>query len=136
MIINAVWGLVVSIVEAFAGAIPGFGKQAKAAIEKYRQGLETGGDKAAKTAQKTADNVGKNLKVSDKSTKDFKKSMDTVTKSIDDSAKIATKSASKLSSDTGKSRALRISAQRQCLRPGCSAMLCCTDGQCWPFPHC
>lgn len=103
MIINAVWGLVVSIVEAFAGAIPGFGKQAKAAIEKYRQGLETGGDKAAKTAQKTADNVGKNLKVSDKSTKDFKKSMDTVTKSIDDSAKAATKSASKLSSDTGKS---------------------------------
>lgn len=103
MIINAVWGLIVSIVEAFAGAIPGFGKQAKAAIEKYRQGLETGGSKAAKTAQKTADNVGKNLKVSDKSTKDFKKSIDTINKSLDDGAKSATKSASKLSSDTGKS---------------------------------
>ena len=103
LVINAVWGLVLAVIESIAGAIPGFGKQAKAAIEKYRQGLETGGDKAAKTAKKTADNVGKNLKVSDKSTKDFKKSMDTINKSLDDSAKSATKSAGKLASDTGKS---------------------------------
>ena len=107
LVINAVWGLIVSIVEAFAGAIPGFGKQAKAAIEKYRQGLETGGNKAAKTAKKTSENVGKNLKVSDKSTKDFKKSMDTFSKTIDDTGKIASKKAKNVADTTSKSMKIK-----------------------------
>ena len=107
LVINAVWGLIVSIVEAFAGAIPGFGKQAKAAIEKYRQGLETGGNKAAKTAKKTSENVGKNLKVSDKSTKDFKKSMDTFSKTIDDTGKTASKKAKNVADTTSKSMKIK-----------------------------
>ena len=107
MIITAVWGLVLSVLEAIAGAIPGFGKQAKAAIEKYRQGLASGGDKAAKTAKKTADNVGKNLKIDDKSTKDLKKSMDKVNKTIDDAGKSAKKSATKMSEDTGKAMKIK-----------------------------
>lgn len=109
LVINAVWGLVLAVIESIAGAIPGFGKQAKAAIEKYRQGLESGGSNAAKTAKKTADNVGKNLKVSDKSTKDFKKSMDSFSKTISDTGKTASKNATKVATDTGK--ALKITDQ-------------------------
>lgn len=102
LVINAVLGLVLSIVEAFAGAIPGIGKQAKAAIEKYRQGLETGSGEAENAAKKTADNVGKNLKISDKSTGELKKSLTTVSKSITDEGKAASTAATKLADDAGK----------------------------------
>ena len=106
-IITAVWGIVLAVLESIAGAIPGFGKQAKAAIEKYRQGLDSGGTKAAKTAKKTADNVGKNLKVSDKSTKDFKKSMDSFSKAIGDTGKSASKSAKSMADTTSKSMKIK-----------------------------
>ena len=107
LVINAVWGLIVSIVEAFAGAIPGFGKQAKAAIEKYRKGLETGGSKAAKTAKKTADDVGKNLKVSDKSTKEFKKSMDSYSKALEDTGKTTSKKSKTIADDASKNMKIK-----------------------------
>lgn len=103
LVINAVWGIIVAVVESIAGAIPGFGKAAKSALESYRQGLETGGDKASKTAKKTADNVGKNLQVSDKSAKGFKKSLDSFSKSIDETGKTATKSAKSVADKTGTS---------------------------------
>ena len=107
MIINAVWGLIVAVVEAIAGAIPGFGKAAKAALESYRKNLETGGTQAAKSAKKTSENVGKNLQVNDKSTKDFKKSMDTFTKTLDDTGKSASKKAKTMADDTSKSMKIK-----------------------------
>lgn len=107
LVITAVWGLVLAVISAIAGAIPGFGKQAQEAIERYRQGLESGGGKAAKSAKKTADDVGKNLKVSDKTTSEFKKSMESFGKTIDDSGKIATKNATTMSTNTASAMKIK-----------------------------
>lgn len=100
-IIDAINSIVLAILETVASAIPGFGKYAADAIEKYRQGLNSGKKGAEKAAKDTSDSVGKNLKISDKSVKEFKKPMTDLEKSIKDGAKNAAKEAGKLSSDTG-----------------------------------
>lgn len=101
-IIVAVESILLAIIETIASAIPGFGKYAAGAIEKFRQGLVSGKSGAEKAAKATSEGVGKNLKISDKSVKEFKKPITDLNKTIENGAKDAAKKAGKLSDDTGK----------------------------------
>ena len=101
LVINAVWGLILSVIEAVAGAIPVFGDKAAEAIEEYRQNLETGGEKAAGSAKKTANDVGKNLKIDSSATKETKKTMDAFSKTVEDSGKSVSQKASSMATEAG-----------------------------------
>lgn len=101
-IVAAVESIVLAIIETIASAIPGFGKYAAGAIEKFRQGIVSGKGGAEKAAKATSEGVGKNLKISDKSVKEFKKPITDLNKTIENGAKDAAKKAGKLSDDTGK----------------------------------
>ena len=57
--------LILSVLEQLAALIPGFGKKAAAAIEKYRQGLEDGEDGVFDTSSYISDTVDTNLQIPD-----------------------------------------------------------------------
>ena len=62
---NAFLNVLLAALGALVGIIPGFGKQAKKAIDSYRAGLDTGKGPSEKSAKKIADGVSKNLKIKD-----------------------------------------------------------------------
>ena len=62
---NAFLNVLLAALGALVGIIPGFGKQAKKAIDSYRAGLDTGKGPSEKSAKKIADSVSKNLKIKD-----------------------------------------------------------------------
>lgn len=103
-LIAAIQSIILAALEVLASAIPGFGKYAAKAIEKYRKELDTGGKKASKTAKKTAKEVEKNLKVDadGKVTKEHKKTFDNMSKAVDDGGKKASKKAKNAADDVDK----------------------------------
>ena len=109
LIIKSIESILLALLETVASAIPVFGDKAAQAIEKYRQGIDSGKKDVAKSAKDLSDTTGKNLKVSNKSINEFKKPLDDVKTSIAKSAKEAATEAGKLSDTTGKN--LKIPSQ-------------------------
>ena len=62
---NAFVSLILSVLEVLVGLVPGFGKPAKDAIEKYRKGLEDSEDAVGDTATSIRDTVDENIQVPD-----------------------------------------------------------------------
>ena len=62
---NAFVSLILSVLEVLVGLVPGFGKPAKDAIEKYRRGLEDSEDAVGDTATSIRDTVDDNIQVPD-----------------------------------------------------------------------
>ena len=62
---NAFINVILAALEAIVGLVPGFGKPAAEAIEKYRQGFAKGGKSVDATAKNISTSASTNLKVAD-----------------------------------------------------------------------
>lgn len=60
---NAFLNVILAVLEVLAGLIPGFGKKAAAAIENYRQGLNSGKDGVSRTASSISNTADTNLQI-------------------------------------------------------------------------
>lgn len=60
---NAFLNVILAVLEVLAGLIPGFGKKAAAAIENYRQGLNSGKDGVSRTASDISNTADTNLQI-------------------------------------------------------------------------